>query len=250
MLAGRSPDCVVSRAKPPSGRAWHGVCSIWTVPSGSRRFGTGVALLLIRVTWGEAGVGAKAVMLSSLRQAFLMPFWMAQVFSQEKFFARNPIIGNLWLNEHGLHTARVAAAYRLSQARRRRLARLIPEEDRRRLDRDGFIVKRDFLPARHLRGACGAGPRSARAGARDGRRRHDHPPHRARPRRARQSAGRATPARVAAIPQPDQLCRIVVGDADGLPADDPQRRPSPGRPIRRPISIRTHSTRRSRLGCS
>ena len=84
---------------------------------------------------------------SSLRQAFLMPFWMAQVFSQEKFFARNPVIGNRWLNERGLHTARVAAAYRLSQARRRRLARLIPEDDRRRLDRDGFIVKRDFLPA-------------------------------------------------------------------------------------------------------
>jgi Phytanoyl-CoA dioxygenase (PhyH) len=84
---------------------------------------------------------------SSLRQAFLMPFWMAQVFTQEKFFARNPVLGNRWLNERGLHTARVAAAYRLSQVRRRRLARLIPEHDRRRLDRDGFIVKRDFLPA-------------------------------------------------------------------------------------------------------
>ena len=33
------------------------------------------------------------------------------------------------------------------------------------------------------------------------------------------------PARLTGIPQPDQLCRIVVGDADGLPADDPQRRP-------------------------
>src|SRR3954451_13995422 len=86
-------------------------------------------------------------MLASLRQAFLMPFWMAQVVSQEKFFARNPVIGNRWLNEHGLHTARVVAAYRLSQARRRRLARLIPADDCRRLDRDGFIVKRDFLPA-------------------------------------------------------------------------------------------------------
>ena len=83
----------------------------------------------------------------SLRQAFLMPFWVAQVFSQEKFFARNPVIGNRWLNEHGLHAARVAAAHRLARARRRRLARLIPDDDRRRLDRDGFIVKRDFLPA-------------------------------------------------------------------------------------------------------
>jgi len=83
---------------------------------------------------------------SLVRQTLLMPLWVAQVFSQEKFFARNPIIGNRWLNEHGLHTARVAAACRLAEARRRRLARLIPAEDRRQLDSDGFIVKRDFLP--------------------------------------------------------------------------------------------------------
>ena len=85
-------------------------------------------------------------MASLLRQTLLMPLWLAQVFSQEKFFARNPVIGNRWLNEHGLHTARVAVACRLAEARRRRLARLISAEDRRQLDRDGYIVKRDFLP--------------------------------------------------------------------------------------------------------
>src|SRR5947208_3234760 len=85
-------------------------------------------------------------MASLLRQTLLMPLWLAQVFSQEKFFARNPVIGNRWLNEHGLHTARVAVACRLAEARRRRLARLISVEDRRQLDRDGYIVKRDFLP--------------------------------------------------------------------------------------------------------
>ena len=83
---------------------------------------------------------------SLVRQTVLMPLWLAQVFTQEKFFARNPIIGNRWLNEHGLHTARVIAACRLAEARRRRLARLISHEDRQQLDRDGFIVKRDFLP--------------------------------------------------------------------------------------------------------
>src|SRR5712692_5796751 len=83
---------------------------------------------------------------SLARQALLMPFWLAQVVTQEKFFARNPIIGNRWLNERGLHTARVVAAYRLARSRRRRLAHLIPAEDREQLDRDGFIVKRDFLP--------------------------------------------------------------------------------------------------------
>jgi hypothetical protein len=81
-----------------------------------------------------------------MRRTLLTPFWLAQIFSQEKFFARNPIIGSRWLNERGLHTARVVAASRLAAARRRRLARLIPVEERQRFDRDGFILKHDFLP--------------------------------------------------------------------------------------------------------
>lgn len=76
----------------------------------------------------------------------MTPFWLAQILSQEKFFARNPIIGSEKLNAHGLHTARVGIAYRLAAMRRRHLARLIKAEDRRRFDRDGFIIKRDFLP--------------------------------------------------------------------------------------------------------
>jgi hypothetical protein len=83
---------------------------------------------------------------SLARQALLMPFWLAQVASQEKFFARNPIIGNRWLNERGLHTARVTTACRLAERRRQRLARLISPSDRAALDRDGFIIKRNFLP--------------------------------------------------------------------------------------------------------
>ena len=76
----------------------------------------------------------------------LMPFWLAQVFTQEKFFARNPVIGSRRLNEWGLHTARVALACHLAGRRRHRLAPLIGAEERRQFDRDGFIVKRDFLP--------------------------------------------------------------------------------------------------------
>ena len=83
---------------------------------------------------------------SLVRRALLTPFWLAQVLSQEKLFARYPIRGGRWLNERGLHTARVELAHRLAASRRHRLARLIDAEDRERLDRDGFIVKRDFLP--------------------------------------------------------------------------------------------------------
>ncbi len=85
-------------------------------------------------------------MLSLARQTLLMPLWLAQVFSQEKFFARNPVIGNRRLNERGLHTARVKVACRLAERRRQRLAGLISAEERETFDRDGFIVKRDFLP--------------------------------------------------------------------------------------------------------
>ena len=83
---------------------------------------------------------------SLVRRTLLTPFWLAQVLTQEKFFARNPVLGNRWLNERGLHTARVAAAHRLATQRRSRLARLIGTADRERIDRDGYIVKRDFLP--------------------------------------------------------------------------------------------------------
>ncbi|MGH7094144.1 MAG: phytanoyl-CoA dioxygenase family protein [Stellaceae bacterium] len=85
-------------------------------------------------------------MRARLRQALLTPFWLAQVATQEKFFARNPIIGSRRLNERGLHTARVQIAHRLATARRSRLAARLAPDDRQALDRDGFIVKRDFLP--------------------------------------------------------------------------------------------------------
>jgi hypothetical protein len=83
---------------------------------------------------------------SLVRRTLLTPFWLAQVLTQEKFFARNPVIGSRWLNERGLHTARVAAAHRLATQRRNRLARLIGTADRECIDRDGYVVKRDFLP--------------------------------------------------------------------------------------------------------
>jgi hypothetical protein len=103
---------------------------------------------------------------SFARHALLMPFWLAQVFTQEKFFARNPVIGSRWLNERGLHTARVRLAGRLAESRRRRLAPLISPEDRRQLDRDGFVIKRDFLPP-DVFAALVAQVRAVRAPARE-----------------------------------------------------------------------------------
>jgi hypothetical protein len=89
-------------------------------------------------------------MLAQLRRAAMAPIWIAQLPTGTKSFERNPIIGSRRLNEWGLHVSRVALAHRLAMARRRKLARLISADEREAFDRDGFIVRRDFLPEQHF----------------------------------------------------------------------------------------------------
>ncbi len=71
--------------------------------------------------------------------------WVAGVFGSEKSFLSNPIIGSRRLNEWGLHRTRVAAAERMARFRRS-LMTDIPAEDRAAYDRDGFIIKENYLP--------------------------------------------------------------------------------------------------------
>ena len=85
-------------------------------------------------------------MLPQLRRAVMTPWWAAQLFTGTKSFEQNLVIGSRRLNQRGLHAARVALAYRLAVARRRKLARLISAADRAAFDRDGFVVRRNFLP--------------------------------------------------------------------------------------------------------
>jgi hypothetical protein len=86
-------------------------------------------------------------MFSEMRRAAMTPVWIAQLATGTKSFERNPVIGSRRLNEWGLHAARVGLAYRLAQARRRKLAGLASEEDRKAFDRDGFVRRPNFLPA-------------------------------------------------------------------------------------------------------
>jgi hypothetical protein len=85
-------------------------------------------------------------MLAEMRRALMTPVWAAQLATGTKSFERNALIGSRLLNEWGLHAARVGLAYRLAQARRRKLARLVSEEDRKAFDRDGFVLRPNFLP--------------------------------------------------------------------------------------------------------
>src|SRR5437660_318552 len=76
----------------------------------------------------------------------LAPFHAAALATAAKSFRDNPVLGNAMLNRAGLHVARMRAAAAMAARRRRRLAGQIGREDAIALDRDGFLVKSDFLP--------------------------------------------------------------------------------------------------------
>ncbi|WP_419826127.1 phytanoyl-CoA dioxygenase family protein [Sphingomonas sp.] len=77
----------------------------------------------------------------------LFPWWLAEVGTSAKSFADNPVIGSPALNRLGLHVGRAKWAATIAALRRRRLRHLVSAEDRAAFARDGFVLKRDFLPA-------------------------------------------------------------------------------------------------------
>lgn len=74
------------------------------------------------------------------------PFWTLALATGAKSFRDNKIIGSRRLNGRGLHEKRVKIAHDIAWSRRRRLAHLVGAEDRAAFDRDGFVVKENFLP--------------------------------------------------------------------------------------------------------
>ncbi len=85
-------------------------------------------------------------MLTQVGRAALVPWWTAQLLTGTKSFERNGVIGSRRLNQRGLHEARVQLAHDLAARRRCRLDRLVSAVDRADFARDGFVVRRDFLP--------------------------------------------------------------------------------------------------------
>jgi hypothetical protein len=78
-------------------------------------------------------------------RALLLPWWIAQLATGAKAFCDNPVIGSPTLNRWGLHVGRVRLAAALAKSRRQRLRHLITKDDRLAFERDGFVLKRDFL---------------------------------------------------------------------------------------------------------
>jgi Phytanoyl-CoA dioxygenase (PhyH) len=75
------------------------------------------------------------------------PWHLAALGTGAKSFRDNPVIGSPALNRTGLHVARVRLAHRMAEWRRQRLSTLISEGDRAAFERDGFVLKPNFLPA-------------------------------------------------------------------------------------------------------
>ncbi len=82
-----------------------------------------------------------------MRDLILLPIWSIQLLTGAKSFADNPIIGSETLNRRGLHVHRLRLAHRLAAMRRQRLSTRVSAEDRDVFNRDGVLIKPDFLPA-------------------------------------------------------------------------------------------------------
>ncbi|MEE9351095.1 MAG: phytanoyl-CoA dioxygenase family protein [Thiotrichaceae bacterium] len=79
-----------------------------------------------------------------------IPFWLFELFTSAKSFRANPIIGNDWLNRMGLHVVRLVSAHLIMQLRMWMVSWSISAEDRKVFQRDGYILKENFLPESEL----------------------------------------------------------------------------------------------------
>jgi hypothetical protein len=76
----------------------------------------------------------------------MAPLWLAALATGAKSFRDNPLIGSAELNRRGLHARRARLAHQMAWRRRGRLAHLISAQDRAAFDRDGFVLREEFLP--------------------------------------------------------------------------------------------------------
>jgi hypothetical protein len=76
----------------------------------------------------------------------MAPVWVAALATGAKSFRDNPIIGSAELNRRGLHARRAKLAHAMAWHRRVRLAHLVTPQDRAAFDRDGFVLREEFLP--------------------------------------------------------------------------------------------------------
>lgn len=81
-----------------------------------------------------------------MKKILLLPVHFLAIFTTSKSFS-NPVIGSRLLNRLGLHVARMVVAYWVYRIRQFLLFSSLNKEDRESFDRDGYLLKSNFLPS-------------------------------------------------------------------------------------------------------
>ncbi|MEE8333100.1 MAG: phytanoyl-CoA dioxygenase family protein [Alphaproteobacteria bacterium] len=80
--------------------------------------------------------------------------WLVGIFSHQKSFRRNPLLGSRLANRAGLHVFRVVAARVAYRLRLVLLAPMMGWDDRRAFARDGYLARPEFLSAADFDRLC------------------------------------------------------------------------------------------------
>lgn len=82
------------------------------------------------------------------------PYWLISIFSANKSYRANPIIGSPLLNRCGLHIARMLLSHAITHVKHLTLSPLLSAEKRRQYQEDGLLIIPDFLDQATFLTAC------------------------------------------------------------------------------------------------
>jgi hypothetical protein len=82
---------------------------------------------------------------AAMKNLLLLPVNLLSIFTTAKSFG-NPVIGSKLLNRLGLHVARMVIACWIYRLRQFLLFSSVNREDKKAFDRDGYLLKANFLP--------------------------------------------------------------------------------------------------------
>jgi hypothetical protein len=100
-----------------------------------------------RLQRNPKGKKMQAARKQALKSVVALPYYPVSLFTSAKSFRDNPLIGSRILNMLGLHVARLALSHAVFGFKLALMSFLVDREDAKAYRRDGFVVKKDFLPA-------------------------------------------------------------------------------------------------------
>lgn len=102
----------------------------------------------IKKTWQDQRTQTALVELKKIAQKQPKKFILdaCTLFTTAKSFEDHSLIGNQVLNHLGLHRFRVQVAAQFAQKRRAKLGQYLDAKDVAEFEKNGFIVKKDYLP--------------------------------------------------------------------------------------------------------